>query len=607
MLRANRVGGRWFSRSIAQLVLAATAVGCSDRPRPASGDAHADTPSNLLRQDYAGSSRCAGCHQDVYERWSESPMRLMTRHSTDVASPAPFDGATFRFKDDLATMTRDEAGGRYVHVQSSKFGDAWYRVTKVIGGRYREDYAGVRVAGARAKAPASGEEHILPVSYLLFANEWRYKGYSVMAEERPGLKRGLEWRKACIFCHNTAPTLSILFDDLFGMGAPTYQGAASVELPFDRRIQWQVTDEEVLSEALQRELQGLSGVRREPGDLKQLLAAASETTLEYFEERHLVEVGIGCEACHGGSRLHAEQPAHFKPQFLPTAPFLSAGQASGQPLSEAQAINHTCARCHTVLFSRYPFTWEGGERGFSPGGSSMNSGEARDFLLGACSSQLSCVSCHDPHARDEQEHVSAFDTTGSNRVCTSCHTKLAGAEALERHSHHQTDGEGAVCVNCHMPRKNVGLDYELTRYHRIGSPTDPERVERDRPLECGLCHADKSVGELVSQMERWYQKRYDRVKLGALYAGNLQQNALLATLEHGKPHERVVAVFWLGKHRRADALESVMRELAGEYPLFRFFARDAIENITGKRLALDMHSSGAEILVEARRALEAAP
>ena len=52
-----------------------------------------------------------------------------------------------------------------------------------------------------------------------------------------------------------------------------------------------------------------------------------------------------------------------------------------------------------------------------------------------------------------------------------------------------------------MPKKNTGLGYQLTRYHRIGSPTDAARVEKDRPLECALCHADKSVASLVSTME----------------------------------------------------------------------------------------------------------
>ena len=63
----------------------------------------------------------------------------------------------------------------------------------------------------------------------------------------------------------------------------------------------------------------------------------------------------------------------------------------------------TCARCHQVLFSRYPYTWEGGRRTDQPGGSHITSGEGRDFLLSKCSQGLACTSCHDPHGADQAD------------------------------------------------------------------------------------------------------------------------------------------------------------------------------------------------------------
>ena len=74
---------------------------------------------------------------------------------------------------------------------------------------------------------------------------------------------------------------------------------------------------------------------------------------------------------------------------------------------------------------------------------------------------------------------------------------------------------GTSCVACHMAKKNMGLDYGLVRYHRIGSPTDPKRALADRPLECALCHADYSVERIVAQMEAWWGKTYDRAALRA--------------------------------------------------------------------------------------------
>ena len=584
----------WCSLAFAALGISA----CAPHLEPRRTEKQGAAPSNVLREDYAG------CHSSIFEKWRSSPMRRMTRRASGAQARAPFDGSRFQFKEDLATMSSGADGGKYIHVSSAKYGSAWYRVTKVIGGRYREDYAGVLVSGPDATAAPGSDERVLPVSYLLFSGEWRYKGYSVMSPERPGLRRGLTWRKSCIFCHNTAPGLSTLFDELYGVGAVTYQGAASVELPSDRRLEFNVTDEDLLTEALSREVELLAGQKARADDLRPLLEEVSNVTLAHFGEEHLVELGIGCESCHGGSRWHAENPNRFRPQLTPQASFLTVSTHQGQPLTEAQSINYTCAKCHTVLFSRYPFTWEGGERGFSPGGSSMNSGEARNFLLGGCASAMSCTTCHDPHSRDRPEALARFDTHDGNAVCTSCHKTLSADPALERHSRHRADGDGSVCTNCHMPKKNVGLDYDLTRYHRIGSPTDHERVEKDRPLECSLCHVDKSVGELVGTMERWWHKRYDRSELARLY-GSLEVSPLVATLDRGNAHEQLVAIFVLGKHERQDALGKLVDQLAHEYPLVRFFARDAVERVTGMDLALDMHRPGNELSASVAEQLRA--
>jgi hypothetical protein len=132
-----------------------------------------------------------------------------------------------------------------------------------------------------------------------------------------------------------------------------------------------------------------------------------------------------------------------------------------------------------------------------------------------------------------------------------------------------------------MPRKNMGLDGRLTRYHRIGSPTDPARVLGDRPLECALCHTDRSVGSLVDAMEAWWPVRYPRQRLEQLY-GPLDANVMRATLERGKPHERAVAVASLGEARARDAAPLIARELVSDYPLLREWAKRALVSILGR-------------------------
>jgi len=256
-----------------------------------------------------------------------------------------------------------------------------------------------------------------------------------------------------------------------------------------------------------------------------------------------------------------------------------------------------------VLFTRYPWTWEGGGRTKNPGGSTTNSGEGRDFMLGGCASAMTCTTCHDPHTADTPAALAKLATTAGNHTCTTCHADV-GAD-LAAHTHHQTTSAGSSCVGCHMPKKNMGLDYALVRYHRIGSPNDPQRVAGDRPLECALCHADKSVEQLASTMEKWWGKTADRAALRALYGDDLNVNVIRATLLLGKPHEQAVAIATYGDGRDATAVPLIVPHLAHEYPLVRYYALRALERITGHPIAIDVGASVEQIRAQASALLTA--
>src|SRR5262249_7868352 len=143
-----------------------------------------------------------------------------------------------------------------------------------------------------------------------------YKGYSVMSPERPALKAGGAWQKTCIFCHNTVPLFSTLLGEISGPGTPPYQGEVVDRLlPTGRRWPVQISDEKALSAALADELHRLgAGGDATPRRLV-------DATRARFGGRHLVEVGIGCESCHGGSRAHADN-FRLAPSYEPKSPFL---------------------------------------------------------------------------------------------------------------------------------------------------------------------------------------------------------------------------------------------------------------------------------------------
>jgi hypothetical protein len=585
------------------LAVAVTLVSCAARApvasapssassSPAARGAPAIVASNILRRDYAGSKACEGCHADEYDKFMAAPMHNMTRLPSQSVPEAPFDGGVFRFKDDEVRFSTRGAD-RLMTIVSASLGTRTYRVTRVIGGHYREDFAGVEEGGRDGKT-----ERILPATWFLGKRAWRYKGYSVMGPERPGLRPGGVWNRTCIFCHNTIP----YFDDLLGaLSDPKigpYQGeVVDPLLPAERRARYDVTDAAALHRAVADEL-GVLGVRgrtQEPGELLRATRAK-------FDGSHLVEVGIGCESCHGGSVEHVLHNA-TKPSYEPRAAFLrvSAPVAGEHASPRAVAINRVCARCHQVLFTRYGWTWEGHARADAPpGGSNINSGEARDFLLGGCASAMACSDCHDPHAHT-RPHAAELEARADG-VCIRCHTQYDSAEAQRAHTHHDPSGAGGRCLACHMPKKNMSLDNQLGRYHRIASPTETAKVEGDRPLECALCHGDKPVETLVATMEEWWHKSYDRARLRALYGADLAHaDPLVETLARGKPHEQAVAMSLLAARGDKSVAPLVAVQLTHPIPILRYYAVSALEALLGTPAPLDVHDKSDAIVAAAAR------
>ena len=221
----------------------------------------------------------------------------------------------------------------------------------------------------------------------------------------------------------------------------------------------------------------------------------------------LVEVGIGCESCHNGARDHVQDPTKLPPSFEAEerlAPGPRRRARCARALRPAPSgINHTCVRCHTVLFSRYPYTWEGGVRAAhagsvggsvgghdgrggtqTPGGSSVNSGEARDFLLGACTGALRCTACHDPHGEDRREDLDRLGTVAGNHVCAGCHDQLRRARrAGGAHPPRARRRRERLPRLPHAPQeRGPRLHADALPPHRLAHRPRP-RGEEDRPLE----------------------------------------------------------------------------------------------------------------------------
>ena len=595
--------------------LALAACGGAPKPAPSASRGKARdgfVQSNITRADYAGSEACEACHHEVYQAWLGSPMHRMTRVPRGAEIRAPFDGRSFRFKDDEVKLSEDR-GERFMEISSASFGRHIYRITRVIGGRYREDFAGREVDRAAVSATwrdAGTSELILPVSYVFSPPSFRLKGYSVMVAERPGLKAGGVWNQTCIFCHNVAPYFSSLLGELLGPSAPGYQGEVVDRiLPSERRARLVITDEGALVRAARDEISFLSAKRGagagelSTSDVPEALAAAIGVTRHSFDASHLVELGVGCESCHGGSREHVANP-DIKPSFEIRSSFVRAdtGAQGGHPAAPgARHQSRLRALPPSALLALSVHLGRGGRAVTTRGGATSARARPGIFCWEGVRALSRAPACHDPHAADAPDKLPArWNRRGQRTVPRLSRQVPRNASSRPtRITPLPVPGRSASIVTC--PKRTWGSGYQLTRYHRIGSPNDKAKVESDRPLECALCHVDKSTLELVNSMEAFWGKRYDQ-ELELLY-GDLGRSPLLATATRGKAHEQATAIHVLGEARVAAALPGVAEQLCNPFPLVRYYARQALGQITGRPCDIDLDRDSADIRAETARFL----
>jgi Cytochrome c7 and related cytochrome c/Cytochrome c554 and c-prime len=272
-------------------------------------------------------------------------------------------------------------------------------------------------------------------------------------------------------------------------------------------------------------------------------------------DSHVTELGIACEACHGGGADHAEAnrsplrryQEHWRedpdatvvnPARLPhvrsaqvcgqchsVRTFYSAEQASewadrgprfrpGEDLEAAVSIlsKATLSRPFTQqIMEEYPDFVRGS---FWDDGIVRVAGREYNALLeSGCfqRGELACVSCHtmhqapgDPRSRAEWADDQLAPGMQTDRACTQCHERFAVEATATEHAHHEPGSSGSECQNCHMPHTTYGL-LKAVRSHEIGSPrviaAGPGSA---RPNACNLCHLDRPLAWSAEHLARWY-------------------------------------------------------------------------------------------------------
>jgi hypothetical protein len=160
---------------------------------------------------------------------------------------------------------------------------------------------------------------------------------------------------------------------------------------------------------------------------------------------------VSCERCHGPGKAHIAAARQN-----PLEPELSVPFGPGH--WTAETLISLCGSCHRHPSGSSPAR-------ISPDDPTLVRFQPVGILESACyrksDGALSCVTCHDPHARTSRDRLSY------KRTCLSCHVSRTEAPprpdlvSNERASPRSAGRVCSVspdgdCVACHMPRIDVG-------------------------------------------------------------------------------------------------------------------------------------------------------
>jgi predicted CXXCH cytochrome family protein len=298
----------------------------------------------------------------------------------------------------------------------------------------------------------------------------------------------------------------------------------------------------------------------------------------------MAEVSVGCEACHGPLRAHAEWQRE------------SGGSIGKDPtlarLRPEQQFD-SCGSCHARrgdltgdfvpgddFFDAFRLTIVDESEVFHADGQVRDEDyEFAPFLGSRMHFRgVRCSECHDPH--------SAKTRLPGNWLCMKCHDgSNQDAKKIEpvAHSHHSVFGydaagtrvsddlmayrkgpvaeSGGECVNCHMPQTTY-MQRHARHDHGFTIPDPLLTKQAAIPNACNRCHADRNADWALAKCDEWYGAAMDRPsrkRTQTIVAARAGEPAALPALlalaaEQELPYWRGVAAGLLARWEREPAV-----------------------------------------------------
>ncbi len=321
----------------------------------------------------------------------------------------------------------------------------------------------------------------------------------------------------------------------------------------------------------------------------------------------MAEMTVGCEACHGPMRAHADWQKNRRQRVAePDKPFTEPAPPKDDPtvarLSRDQMLD-TCGMCHARRGELTGNFVPGGKFGdhfalsipdetdlfYADGQVHDEDYEYTSFLSSKMhTAGVRCMDCHDAHSNQ--------NLVEGNALCLRCHgsatspvpgVAVAPPIVDPDHSFHRAGTPGSRCVDCHMPVTTYMQRHER-RDHGFTIPDPLLTKQHNIPNACNRCHADKDADWALAACNKWYGEKMNRpTRTRAQWVAEARtgtpgaaQHLVKLLAEEKSPLWRAVAVNLLrGSLGEAEALHAVSGATKDPSELVRSMAARAIGSI----------------------------